>query len=110
MSEVVMNVLHYDSEPSWVAGVTTYWRERLQGNPSLRHCLASGNTPIPIYREMVRAVQQGRVSFRQATVFALDEFGELGPEDSGKCSNMLRRDLVGHVDLPAARFHVLNAE
>src|SRR5258708_3230207 len=99
-----MNLLHYDSEASWVTGLATYWRDRLRGNAGLRHCLASGNTPIPVFREMVRATHQGLVSFRQSVVFALDEFGELASDDAGKCSNMLRRDLIGHVDLAEKNF------
>ena len=109
-SQNQMNLLQFDSEPSWVAGVTTYWRDRLHVNPASRHCLASGHTPIPIYREMVCAAQRGLVSFQQTTVFALDEFGELAPDDAGKCSNMLRRDLVGPVGLPETNFHELHAD
>jgi glucosamine-6-phosphate deaminase len=105
-----MNILQFDSERSWVEGVVTFWRDRLRLNPGLRHCLASGNTPIPVYRELVRATCQGQVSFATAAVFALDEFGGLTPDDPGKCANMLRRDLVDHVDLPKNGFRFLNAD
>ena len=105
-----MNVLRFDSEKSWLAGVGTFWRDRLHIQPGLRQCLASGNTPIPVYREMVQAVQAKQVSFRQASIFALDEFGGLAPDDAGKCRNMLLRDLVSHVDLPTDRFHCFDAD
>lgn len=103
-----MNLLQFDSEASWVAGVATYWRDRLRSQPALTHCLASGNTPIPVYREMVRAAQRGDVSFRDAIIFALDEFGDLPEDDPGKCRHMLTRDLVGHVNLQARNFHYFN--
>lgn len=105
-----MNVLHFDSERSWLNGVTTFWRDRLRNNPELRHCLASGNTPIPVFREMVQACQSDQVSFREASIFALDEFGGLAPDDPGRCRNMLRRDLVNEVDLPGQSFHFFNPE
>ena len=105
-----MNILRFDSEKSWLSGVATFWRDRLHVQPRLRQCLASGNTPIPVYGELVRAVQQKQVSLRQATVFALDEFGGLAPDDAGKCRNMLLRDLVGHVDLPPNNFHCFDAD
>lgn len=105
-----MNILHFDTEESWLAGTITYWRDRLRVKPSLKHCLASGNTPIPIYRAMARACQEKQVSFAAASVFALDEFGGLASDDAGRCSNMLRRDLVNHVDLKPANFHVFNPE
>ena len=105
-----MNILQFDSERSWLESIVTFWRDRLRLNPALRHCLASGNTPIPVYRELVRATCQGQVSFSTAAVFALDEFGGLTPDDPGRCANMLLRDLVNHVDLPPAGFHFLNAD
>jgi glucosamine-6-phosphate isomerase len=105
-----MNVLQYDSEDSWLGALTTYWRDRLRCKPSTRHCLASGNTPIPVYREIVRAVQQGYASFQQARIFALDEFGGLASDDPGKCTNMLLRDLINSVDLPKENFYYFNAD
>jgi glucosamine-6-phosphate isomerase len=105
-----MNILQFDSEQSCVAGVATFWRDRLRTKPALKHCLASGNTPIPVYKELVRSVQQGQVSFKQAVVFALDEFGGLALDDPGKCTQMLLRDLVGHVDLPGSSFRFFDAD
>jgi glucosamine-6-phosphate deaminase len=105
-----MNVLHFDSEPSWVAAVVAEWCDRLRCNPALRHCLASGNTPIPVFRAMAAAVRQGQVSFAQSVIFALDEFGGLALNDPGRCNNMLKRDLVNDIDLPARAFFVLNPE
>ncbi len=105
-----MNVLKFDSEANWLAGLVSLWRDRLRVNGALRHCLASGNTPIPIYRQMAQAVQKKQVSFARATIFALDEFGGLAPDDPGLCRNMLERDLIQHVDLPKQNFHSLNPD
>jgi len=105
-----MNVLHFDSEAAWLSGTVSLWRDRLRMNPLLRHCLAGGNTPIPVFREMARSVQQGQVSFKRAAVFALDEFGGLAPDDTGRCSNMLIRDLISQVDLAKDGFFCFNPD
>lgn len=105
-----MNILQFDSPESWVAGVLSVWRDRLRLNPRLRHCLASGNTPIPAYRALVESIKRGEVSLREASVFALDEFGGLGPDDPGRCRNMLLRDLVSGSDLPNENFHWLDPD
>jgi glucosamine-6-phosphate isomerase len=104
-----MNLLHFDSTDSWRTNAASLWRDRLRAEPFLRHCLASGHTPIPVYRELVQIFQQGQVSFQKASIFALDEFGELDADDAGLCKSMLRRDLVDLVDLPAKSFYYLNA-
>lgn len=102
-----MNLLRFDSEGAWVAGVASLWRDRLQTNPRLRMCLPSGNTPIRIYAAMAESVKRGLVSFRKAEIFALDDYGGLAPDDEGKCVNILRRFLIDHIDLPKEQFHFI---
>jgi len=105
-----MHVLKFDSESAWADGVARLWCDRLRTNPRLRLCLPAGHTPVPIFSAMVKAVQQGRVSFREAEVFTLDEFGALPARDPGRCARQLRRFLIDQIDLPAERFHFLNTE
>ena len=102
-----MNLLRFDSEGAWVAGVASLWRDRLQTNPRLRMCLPSGNTPIRIYAAMAESMKRGLVSFRTAEIFALDDYVGLAPDDEGKCVNILRRFLIEHVDLPKEQFHFI---
>jgi 6-phosphogluconolactonase/glucosamine-6-phosphate isomerase/deaminase len=99
-----MHVLKFDSETAWVDAVASLWRDRLRLKPDLRMCLPSGHTPNPIFAAMIKSVAAGQVSFRDAEVFALDEYGGLHPSDPGKCVNMLRHYLLDHVDLPRTAF------
>ncbi len=105
-----MNLLCFDSESAWINGAAAFWRDRLRAKPNLRLCLTSGNTPNGIYEAMVRSVASGQASFRDAEVFALDDYGGLAPDDRGRCVNMLRRYLVDHIDLPKERFHSIDTE
>lgn len=100
-----MNLLKFDSETAWVNGVASFWRDRLRANPKLRMCLPSGHTPNPIFAAMGQSVAAGLVSFKQAGIFALDEFGGLAPDDDGLCANMLQRYLLKYIDLPPQNFH-----
>ncbi|MCI0539304.1 MAG: glucosamine-6-phosphate deaminase [Verrucomicrobiales bacterium] len=105
-----MNLLHFDSERAWLNTVVALWRDRLKVNPRLRLCLPSGNTPNKIYAEMGRSVAAGLLSFRDAEIFALDDYGGLAPDDPGRCRNMLQRYLLDHIDLPPERFHFIDTE
>lgn len=77
------------------------WSERLLEHRGLVHCLPSGLTPVPVYREMVRRHRANKVSFAGSTVVVLDEFGGLATDDEGRCLSMIQRDLLSHVDLRA---------
>lgn len=103
-----MNVLRFDHDGPWLDTLASLWGERLRQNPRLKLCLPSGHTPTPLYRRMAELTRTGKVSFRAAEVFALDEFGDLPASDPGRCANMLRRDLLDHVDLPPKNFHAFD--
>ncbi len=105
-----MHLLRFDSHESWIRCAASLWRDRLRVQPRLKICLASGHTPNPLFAAMVAGYRQGLVSFRDAEIFALDEFGDLAPDDPGRCANMLRDHLVDHVDLAAGKFQVLNTD
>lgn len=105
-----MNVLRFDSESTWTHAICSLWRDRLRLKPDLRMCVPSGTTPVDIYGEMSRSARQGLVSFKRASVFALDEFGGLAADDPGRTSHTLRRQLIDAVDLPRSAFHVLDPD
>jgi len=105
-----MNILQLNLEADWTATVAALWSDRLRRNPRLRMCLPSGHTPNPIYAAMGRAVARGEVSFREAEVIALDDFGGLAADDPGRCRNMLHHYLLDHIDLPKERFHFIDTE
>jgi glucosamine-6-phosphate deaminase len=98
------------SREQWADSVAEMLVARVQVRPALRLCLPTGLTPVPIYERVAAAVSAGRVSFRRAEVFLLDEFGGVAPDDPGRCDQMLRRFLLAQVDLPEARFHRFSLE
>jgi glucosamine-6-phosphate deaminase len=61
-----------------------------------------------MYRALARAYDRGRADFSQATTFNLDEFEGLGRGDAGSYRSFMERMLFDHVNLPAARAHMLN--
>jgi glucosamine-6-phosphate deaminase len=105
-----MNLFKFDSESTWAETAASLWRDRLRSKPDLKMCLTTGLTPVPIYAAMIRAVQSGAASFREAEIFLLDEFGGLAADDPGRCVNMLRRDLLDRIDLPPEKFHAIDAD
>jgi glucosamine-6-phosphate deaminase len=73
-------------------------------------CLPSGTTPVDIYLEISRSTREGLVSFRRASIFALDEFGGVHSDDPGRTSHTLRRQLIEAIDLAPSEYHFLDPD
>ena len=100
-----LRILRAGTGEQWATYIAETLIARLQVTPSLRVCLPTGLTPVPVYERIAGAVAAGRASFARAEVFLLDEFGGVAPDDTGRCDQMLRRDLLDRIDLPPERFH-----
>lgn len=68
--------------------------------------LATGSTPIGIYRELIRRHRAGEVSFAHVTTFNLDEYYGLPPDSLQSYHRYMRENLFDHVDIPREQAHV----
>jgi glucosamine-6-phosphate isomerase len=64
--------------------------------------LATGSSPLPSYRELVRRHEAGQVSFRRARAFLLDEYVGLPPGHPQAYRSVIERELTGALDIPPA--------
>jgi glucosamine-6-phosphate deaminase len=88
----------------WAGRVADALAGLLGRRPALRMCLATGRTPLPVYADLT-----GRpLSWAQASVLLLDEFGDLPPGEPGGCDATLRRALVDRVDLPPGGYRPID--
>ncbi|KAA0011942.1 glucosamine-6-phosphate deaminase [Billgrantia pellis] len=70
--------------------------------------LATGATPLNLYREMVARHRRGRLTLERAITFNLDEYLGLGPEHPASYASYMRRHLFGPMGLDPARAHLPN--
>ena len=90
------------------ATVATCIADALQADPELVLGLPTGQTPIPMYRDLVELHRQGRADFARATTFNLDEFVGLGPGDPGSYHDYMRAHLFDAINLPPQRSYLFN--
>lgn len=67
----------------------------------------TGETPLGMYRELVRRVEQGDLDFSQTHVFCLDEYVGVSPEDQGSLTRWLKQAFTDPIGLPPANLHLL---
>ena len=68
--------------------------------------LATGSSPLGLYRELGRAAEEGRVDFGEAYGVALDEYVGLPPGHPEGYRQVLLREVCGTLGLPPERLSV----
>lgn len=72
--------------------------------------LATGNTPIPFYRELVRLHREEGLSFAGVVTFNLDEYLGLGRDHPESYWSFMHRQIFDHIDIPPEKIHIPSGE
>lgn len=94
-------VILEDSEQVAAHGAARF-RELLHDKPAAVLGLATGSTPIALYRRLIAEYQSAMLSFREATTFNLDEYLGIEPDDAQSYRAYMRRELFDHIDIDRA--------
>ncbi|MBQ2452203.1 MAG: glucosamine-6-phosphate deaminase [Bacteroidales bacterium] len=77
-----------------------------QHNGNFRLGLSTGKTPIMLYRELVKAYQNGEVSFANVEVYSIDEYYPIDPKASQSRNRRLSEELLEKVDIKKENIHL----
>ena len=75
------------------------------------HCvlgLATGSTPLPMYRELIRLHCEEALDFSGVTTFNLDEYVGLPPEHPQSYHAFMWEHVFQHLNVPRERIHIPN--
>jgi glucosamine-6-phosphate deaminase len=81
-------------------------RERAEANESVVLGLATGSTPIGVYRELIRLHEQEDLSFRNVTTFNLDEYYPMDRESVHSYHRFMWENLFARIDIDPRRVHL----
>lgn len=70
--------------------------------------LPTGSSPVGMYRELVKANQEGRVSFKNVVTFNMDEYVGLPESHPESYHSFMATNLFNHIDCPKPNIHILN--
>jgi glucosamine-6-phosphate deaminase len=68
--------------------------------------LATGSTPVKLYRELIRLHREEGLSFQNVVTFNLDEYYGLPPKHPESYRHFMEVQLFKHVDIPQENIHV----
>lgn len=86
----------YDSESAATAAIIG---AAIAVKPNSLICIASGHTPVGVFRQLVKDVKARVIDFSKCTFVSLDEWIGIDPLDSGSCLAMLKKDFFDHLAL-----------
>lgn len=73
--------------------------KKVQENPSCVLGLATGSSPIGIYKNIIKAVENKEVSFKNVTTFNLDEYVGLDGNHDQSYRYFMNHNLFNHIDI-----------
>jgi glucosamine-6-phosphate deaminase len=68
--------------------------------------LATGSTPIGVYRELIRMHDDEALDFSDVITFNLDEYYGVGPDDIHSYHRYMWENLFSHINIPPANVHI----
>ncbi|MGQ0764057.1 MAG: glucosamine-6-phosphate deaminase [Gemmatimonadota bacterium] len=80
-------------------------RRHNEGRPCVLG-LATGSTPIGVYRELIRMHRDEGLSFRHVVTFNLDEYFPMPRDSVHSYSRFMWENLFDHVDIDPAHVHI----
>jgi len=70
--------------------------------------LATGSTPLALYKELIRFHCEEQLDFSQSTTFNLDEYLGLAGSHPGSFQHYMKKNLLDHIRVPQGRIHMLS--
>jgi glucosamine-6-phosphate deaminase len=81
-------------------------RERQMAGERAVLGLATGSTPIGVYRELIRMHREDGLSFRNVVTFNLDEYYPMSKESIHSYHRFMWENLFAHVDIDPKNVHI----
>ncbi len=76
-----------------------HFQELLCTKPACVLGLATGSTPIPLYRELIAREQAGRIDFSRVRSVNLDEYKGLAPDHPQSYRRFMQKNLFDHISI-----------
>jgi glucosamine-6-phosphate deaminase len=72
--------------------------------------LATGSTPIGVYRELIRMHRDEGLTFANVETFNLDEYFPMAPDNMHSYHRFMWENLFSQIDIPREQVHILRGD
>jgi glucosamine-6-phosphate deaminase len=100
-------IVEYDEIAKTIATrIAEIIRERRAAGTHAVLGLATGSTPIGIYRELIKLHREEGLDFSDVVTFNLDEYFPMGPDSIHSYHRYMRENLFNHINVRAENIHI----
>jgi glucosamine-6-phosphate isomerase len=105
-----MNIRSYESYEEMSKHASDMIIQQATDKPDSVLVIAGGNTPTKMLEYLVKAYENGEVSFKNCSFLQLDEWVGLGVEDEGSCHRFLDEFLISKIDAKPENLYFFDAK
>lgn len=80
--------------------------EAIKENPSITLGLATGSTPLGLYKNLIKSYENKEISFKDVKTYNLDEYVGLNKDHKETYYNFMHRNLFDHIDIKEENIHI----
>ena len=82
--------------------------DTVKSNPNAVLGLATGASPIPTYKNIIKTYNEGGISFKDVKTYNLDEYCDLPKNDKNSYYTFMHEQLFNSLDIKEENVHFLN--
>tara|TARA_B100001079_G_C16283217_1_gene457512 strand:+ start:464 stop:919 length:456 start_codon:yes stop_codon:yes gene_type:complete len=111
--EKLHNIIYNNSDEgslSIALSIAQLIREKQSQKKNCVLGLATGSSPLSVYRELIRMHKEEGLSFKNVITFNLDEYFPLSKNDINSYDYFMNENLFNHIDIPKENINIPNGE
>lgn len=84
------------------------FKKEIKENPEIILCLATGSTPIGLYKELIKGHKEEGLDFSRVRTFNLDEYVGLSPDHPSSYNYFMHDNLFNHINIKEENISIPN--
>lgn len=102
-----MTVYIYENEEDLFEDLKDKFVEKIRNNPSINLGLATGGTPVPLYKKLVEDYKKNHTSYKNVSTFNLDEYIGLPEGHEQSYKTFMYEKFLNHININFKNAHML---
>ncbi|UQD53358.1 glucosamine-6-phosphate deaminase [Bacillus methanolicus] len=103
-----MNILRADNYDQLSKIAASKIIEKVRANPKATIGLATGSTPIGVYKLLIEDHKTNGTTYKQVSTVNLDEYIGISRDDPNSYHYFMREQLFNHIDIPLEQTYIPN--